>query len=715
LLDVLTCGLCIVICWILPASARPSVWHSAALLIGGAAATCRAWLDPHAALDDTIIGSAWTSAMAGAVTLHAASCIPAIRRLALAALLAAIAAVASKALIQVLVEFPASQQMFQQTKARFLESQGWTPGSSMARAFERRMTQSDASAWFGISNILATFGAAVSVTMLGLLLTGWKSIRTPARSLLAAGLAAAVLTLMLTKSKGGAVAASIGVIVLLAGTWRPLIFERASRVLGVVVIVCVLGAILARAIIGERLSELSLLFRSFYIEGAIRVFLTHPLGVGPGSFKEAYLLLKNPLSPEDVSSPHSLFFDWLSTLGVFGIAWCGLFTAWVCRGARQPSVESALDEVRADTLVASSTDLSLIRPAFLILAFPALLGAFIEREAGTPESLLVRLASILLGTGTAWAILALPHLSRVALAAGTCIIAAHCQIELTPTHTGACAWLFALLGVLAPSCASQPSQIRRHAGVASLALVTLFVLLPVRSTWAWERELRAAGAFVEPLPDLQARRDAMAADHPARGDNVTALLRDMSEILGPNFRASDLPTQGQRVDATLNAVRADLLMRAREHLEAAHHHAPSHYGTLHALSQLVLQLATLTAPGAPLPPDAGLESSLVTYANRSRSASAWTWIALIRASRADRTGTGPGSVLEAWDKAIELAPWEPLYRMKGAFAARDAGEAALARDHARAALVVNENMRFDPEKQLDMKDVKALEGLAGKE
>ena len=66
----------------------------------------------------------------------------------------------------------------------------------------------------------------------------------------------------------------------------------------------------------------------------MRVFGDHALtGVGPDGFQQAYLFAKNPLSPEEVSSPHSILFDWLSTLGVAGLAWGALLVLGCGGGA----------------------------------------------------------------------------------------------------------------------------------------------------------------------------------------------------------------------------------------------------------------------------------------------------------------------------------------------------------------------------------------------
>src|SRR5690606_14992553 len=93
-----------------------------------------------------------------------------------------------------------------------------------------------------------------------------------------------------------------------------------------------LAAIALRGLLGERLGELSLLFRSFYLRGAIAIIADHPLlGVGPAGFKDAYMLAKPAIAPEDVTSAHSVLFDLGATLGLAGLAWIALLAWWTWR------------------------------------------------------------------------------------------------------------------------------------------------------------------------------------------------------------------------------------------------------------------------------------------------------------------------------------------------------------------------------------------------
>ena len=101
------------------------------------------------------------------------------------------------------------------------------------------------------------------------------------------------------------------------------------------IIAAALLAVIARGLVGERIGELSLLFRWFYMQGATHIFADHwLLGVGPADFKDAYMIAKPATSPEDVSSPHSILLDWVATLGLGGLAWCVLFLVWSSAAGR---------------------------------------------------------------------------------------------------------------------------------------------------------------------------------------------------------------------------------------------------------------------------------------------------------------------------------------------------------------------------------------------
>lgn len=596
----------------------------------------------------------------------------------------------------------------------------------MARAYERRVMQAEATGWLGISNILATFGAAGTVFFGALVASALRREHREARAHgalewtgLALGLGASIATLALTKSKGGAVAALVGLGVLALSTsfarFAPRALSLFSRHAGALAIGASLLAVAARGAIGERLSELSLLFRWYYMQAAARIFADSPRGVGAAGFKDAYLTHKNPLSPEDVASPHSIFADWLTTLGVAGLGWCILWAVWVCRAGGGIADDHA--DPRGD-------DRAIARAAFLVLAVASLFGAFIEQAAATPEGLLVRFAAIFGGGLIAIGVSRAVTLKGAGLAAAcaACTLAAHAQIELTPTAASSCAWFLCLCAVLAPTIARPPAgkASLSLAGYASLAAtllggaVTGGIGNTARSATRWEHELGSAARAVEALPDFKARRDALASGRTATPGDTTAKL--LADLLGATRTPQPAPGTGigQAIDATLMELRRQSLAAAREHLATAADVFPHHFETLRALSRVDLELAALSARSGPLPPDAGVESRLEKFARERNKATAWSWLAVLRQTRweQDRAPAALGGVVTAWRRAHDAAPFDPMFVAKAAFAASAAGDRTTAAEWAAKALELNEQMRLDPLRQFAEGERKELERLA---
>src|SRR5262249_46234727 len=161
--------------------------------------------------------------------------------------------------------------------------------------------------------------------------------------------------------------------------------------LPILLIAAALSALVLRGLVGERSGELSLLFRWFYISTAARIIAVHPvLGVGPAGFQDAYQLLKPAISPEEVTSPHSVLFDFTSTLGLFGVAFALLFLLWSARaGVTLLSGMAASGPTgSADSGASPRSEAWSI---LFVAAVPTLISAWIEAPIATPDSTLMRL------------------------------------------------------------------------------------------------------------------------------------------------------------------------------------------------------------------------------------------------------------------------------------------------------------------------------------
>ena len=87
------------------------------------------------------------------------------------------------------------------------------------------------------------------------------------------------------------------------------------------------GAVLPEGFLGDK----SLLFRWHYTIASAHIVADAPWrGVGPDGSQAAYSLHRVPRNPEEVTSAHSMFWDWLCALGISGAAWIALvaFLLW---------------------------------------------------------------------------------------------------------------------------------------------------------------------------------------------------------------------------------------------------------------------------------------------------------------------------------------------------------------------------------------------------
>ncbi|MEM6393183.1 MAG: O-antigen ligase family protein [Planctomycetota bacterium] len=170
------------------------------------------------------------------------------------------------------------------------------------------------------------------------------------------GLMGAVVLVGLTWSKGSALAAGLGVAVVVgalgvrwvAARLKPRSLDWVVRgVVGLVLmgVVGVMGLVWVRVwvwgvplpveeggpgVAGER----SLLFRWQYWGAAWRVWADGAWlwGVGPGGFQAAYQAAKDVLNPEDVQSAHNVWIDYAVMLGVMGLAWGVVLAGWLITG-----------------------------------------------------------------------------------------------------------------------------------------------------------------------------------------------------------------------------------------------------------------------------------------------------------------------------------------------------------------------------------------------
>ena len=281
-------------------------------------------------------------------------------------------------------EYTETVAEFEAGRDAYFADRGWAPDSPAALIYERRLRQADPRGWFATANVFASMMAAGTVMLVGLTIgavrgrlgRGWCA-------LLGVAAAAAGATVLVAGSKGAIASAAAGGALLIA----PLAGRRAAAFLGrfggataVALVGMALLAVVARGVVLPEswLGEKSLLFRWHYLVGSARVIAEHGVvGVGPDGFQAAYTSVRLPRSPEEVTSAHNMFADWLSTLGLVGAAWTALVLVLIWRAGRrssplEPAEPSDAAQAhalgRVTLLVAAAVALAGLTPALLIEA-----------------------------------------------------------------------------------------------------------------------------------------------------------------------------------------------------------------------------------------------------------------------------------------------------------------------------------------------------------
>lgn len=684
------------------------------LLAGTAAVAWHAMFSGSASQENLLAGAGWVAAMSVAVALAHAARLPSVQRTGAAIALGFLAILAFKGAMQVWVETPQTIAEYKQNREAILASHGWAPDSFSARTFERRLYDSVATGWFGLSNVVATFGAA-GVAAFSVLVLRERDRAQRALALL--GLAAGFVCTWLAASKGGWAAAGVGAAIGFAG---PLIV-RQRRIVGAAIMAAIpigaIGAVAARGIVGERIGELSLLFRSQYLAAASRIFAANPLtGVGPAGFKDAYLIAKSPLSPEEISSPHNLLFEFAATLGLAGIAWGVLWMALLALAGTNLARD---DEGQGEPVTSEQARIA-FRFAALALAFATIGSARVESLIATPSASATRIISLVCGLLIAWSVCAANTIAlRIALAAAAAACGFHAMIEVTAVQSGSSALFACILGLAAAQPTAAVLPMRKgvfKSAVPGLSLATLGIIasMLVARVDRWEAALLAGAQRLEVISTL-AQEIAAADDAP----KLTQAASDLERMLGTPVAPSR-----EAVAQALQEARRKAGSLALEDLIKAIAEDPTSQPTRQAASNLSLQLAALDAQSPSAHPatdpissrrlrsasDLAEDSARLPWHRASSAA----WLATVR--RGIWQLTHDRALLEsAYIAAVDTAardPFNPQHAATCAELARALGDAKAAREWAKRALALDENMRLDPLRRFEPAERRELEGLS---
>lgn len=675
-------------------------WQWVLLLAGLATVAWHARFAPDAAQDHLTLGSAWAGAMCAGLSISAAARFENVARLTAGVLFGSIAFFALKAGVQVFVENPQTIEMFKANREAMLAAQGWTPDSFAAKAFERRLYDAPGTGWLGLSNVLSTAGACVTVAGIVLIARG------EARRIgVVAGVVGGLVVLYLSGSKGGWGAAALGVAAIAAWPF----FARRPWGLPVLLLAMPLAALVAvamRGIVGERVGELSLLFRAQYLDAAGAIFAQSPIhGVGPAGFKDAYLLAKSPLNPEEIASPHSVFFDFAATLGVGGVAWSVLLGSMLASVGGHPPQSGA---------TARGVDHLVPRLVLLTLAFTTIGGAWIELEISSTSNVLVRVGGLAAAALIALTVIVITRsdVIRMAAALAAAVGLTHAMIEMTAVLSGSAALFACLLGLAAAArpvsvLTSVQRSFARAAPGLLLAVLGLLAASQVSVVSRWEAMLRSAS-------ESMGRSAALSRGFSDAIDTDTKLqaMQRLSEAVGEWVTPNDAA-----VSAALQRVRIQGAAAALQELIAAIAVAPSHSETREAASRVALQLAALRPPNSDERRD--LRRSAIQIAADAtslplRKAASQAWLANVLRGAAD-LGSDPTlrrDALVAIEKAAAFDPFNPLHAANAARLADELRDTPAARRWASKALELDANMRLDPLRRFEPGERARLEAIA---
>ena len=688
-------------------------WAVIAATLGLAPVAYHGFVRSGLSYDDLRLGVAWTAGVLAAVALSRLPRPAWLHTACVAITLSLVGAVAVKSVGQVFHELPQTIETLERQQDAFLQSRGWEADGPQARAFERRLLQPTATAWFAMPNVAAAVAALGVIVGVGLALgPGRKAPRAAALAL--AGASAAMLWTTGARAAMALTLAGLVAVLLLGVADR---FRRAHAwarqpaiawVVGLGAPACVALGLALRGLLGERLDDLSILFRSQYAVGAARVSADHPLlGVGPDGFQSAYQRVKVPFSPEDVASPHSTPLDFIATLGLGGWAWVALLlTACVllAMAGLQQRAESEAEPAPSGPALPGRAQ----RWIVLIAGLLPIVTAYTETDALTPVGVLVRIGAGVAAGGVAWIVLTLGEgrsqsQARRVLAIAAFVVVLHGLRDVAFVWPNAAPWLGVSVGlaIARPHLNREPKPAPRAASIAGGAAWALFaaglVLVAITRINPWESRLRDAAA---PFAAVALGREVVNASL-ADGPPPPAVLRSSAANGLRGWLGRPVPADVDSIARATGEVAALAGPRARALLADAASSRPGQLPTARAFGR-IWQVWPPEDGGddtlTPVAPVAAAQAVIDRTPNTD-SASAWAWLA--RAYEVeDRLRSASDQRLDerlaALERAASAAPYSWPHADRLARANAEAGRSEQARRWAREALDRAEFDRLDP-------------------
>ncbi len=674
----------------------PGAAGAALLTAGLGVVGWHAWTDQ----ETVSAGADLAAGMAAIVGIWAGSALSGARRVVVGTALGFGVLLAAVGAQQKYIEHPRTVESFQQTSDAFYQARGWDPDGPEAAMYEERLSHAEPTGWFGLTNVLATFAGVSAVGLIAMALG--RSPR-PFRLVFLAGAVASAWTLMTTVSKGAIGAAALAglIVAVMWGVPRLRPWTVRAVLAGAV---CVVLAVLARGVAGERLGERSLLFRAQYMQGTVAVWTEHPLvGVGPGQFQDAYTRLKSPRAPEEVTSPHSVVFDWVGLLGIGGLAWAGLL---ILAHSRRTETD---DPAEAPPDPPPPPGRHLARAGVGVACVCILLSAFAGRAAIAPESA----AALVIG-GISWCVVAAlvcqqtGSVRAAALATGA-VALIHGQLDVTPVWiVSAPAW-GVLVGVGLGAVRADPSG-RGARAVSTLALIGMAVLLGTRLAGiaAWERGLHEAAAWPRLISHARVELDAAEEGvDPAR-------LSELADRIGGWLGGRPIPATPASLRSALEQATLAAQETAVGGLRSAVSARPGHTGTRSALGRVLVTIAARDRSVAAW--REALQIAEEGTVVRPADPAAWSWLGAMLEQGATAEPENAAAWLrraaDAWIEGDRLTPHAPGSAARIAESLHRAGRPADAAAWAVRALGRDDGLDLDPRRRLGAARRASLEVLA---
>ncbi|WP_432800217.1 O-antigen ligase family protein [Poriferisphaera sp. WC338] len=348
------------------------------------------------------------------------------------------------------VEHPMTVVNFHENEEAFLAARGWAAGSPQHLLYVRRLESPDAVGTFGLANVLGSFAAAFTLIAIGIMFAWMKKGVKWVLPVVVTGAAAllGVVTTYDTHSKGALLVLPLGV-----GLMVVAYVFRKYKAPGWVFVVCCAGlialpvvAVMVRGMQGlpeSELGERSLLFRYQYWTAAGRMLwgsgpIGLLLGVGPDDFGYLYLKYKSVYSPEEVSSAHNVFVDYVTGYGLAGLL-LSVSLVWIVMQSAMRIMKQKVEQVAAEKIEhdgrGNLTGKQVGYLAFMLAGILFLTRYFVTFEEMYLESALLWLVTVVLFAGVFYVLVrrlaCRGRVVKLSLLVGAVALLVHNQIEMS--------------------------------------------------------------------------------------------------------------------------------------------------------------------------------------------------------------------------------------------------------------------------------------------